>query len=79
MATPTGSIAVVDVISRPASGKVIHMSDMQFQAEAEYQVSIAIAKTLRGRGLLTEHEYALIDSRLLDRYRPVLGGLFSQK
>ncbi len=55
------------------------MSDMQFQAEAEYQVSIAIAKTLRGRRLLTEHEYALIDSRLLDKYRPVLGGLFSQK
>lgn len=57
---------------------VVPVTEAQFQAEKQYQASITIAKSLLAAGLLTEQEYALIDSGLIDKYRPSLGALFSQ-
>lgn len=54
------------------------MTKAQFQAEKQYQGAISIAKSLLARGLLTENEYTLIDTTLIDKYRPSLGKLFSQ-
>ncbi|MHB1154026.1 MAG: SHOCT domain-containing protein [Eubacteriales bacterium] len=54
------------------------MSDLQFQAEKRYQIALAIAKTLLDKGLLTRDEYAVIDTILLDKYRPTLGTLLSE-
>ncbi|MHB1154069.1 MAG: SHOCT domain-containing protein [Eubacteriales bacterium] len=54
------------------------MNDLQFQAEMKYQTAIAIAKTLLDKGLLTREEYAVIDTILLDKYRPTLGTLLSE-
>jgi len=54
------------------------MSEAQFQAEKRYQVAIAMAKALLERGLLTSEEYAVIDTVLLDKFRPTLGTLLSE-
>ena len=53
------------------------MSEEQFEAEKDYQASIHLAKTLLQKGLLTEEEYAIIDTILLDKFKPTLGTLLS--
>jgi hypothetical protein len=37
-----------------------------------------LAKSLCEKGLLTEDEYAVIDTILLEKYKPSLGTLFSE-
>ena len=54
------------------------MSEEQFCAEKQYQASLLLAKSLREKGLLTENEYAVIDTILLKKYKPSLGTLFSE-
>jgi len=54
------------------------MSEAQFQAEKQYQVALAMAKTLLEKGLLTQEEYAVIDTILLDKIKPSLGTLLSE-
>ena len=53
------------------------MSDTAFQAEMLYQTAISIAKNLRIQGLLTEEEYAVIDTKLQAEFSPSLGTLSS--
>jgi len=53
------------------------MTKTQFHAEKQYQVALAMAKTLLEKGLLTRNEYAAIDAILLDRFQPSLGALLS--
>jgi hypothetical protein len=54
------------------------MSKEQFEAEKDYQASIHLAKILRQKGLLTEEEYAIIDTKLQEKYRPLFGTLLSE-
>lgn len=53
------------------------MSETAFQAEMLYQTAISIAKNLRIQGLLTEEEYAVIDTKLQAEFSPSLGTLLS--
>lgn len=54
------------------------MSEFQFQAEKQYQVALAIATSLLKKELLTQEEYRVIDSKLLEKFRPSLGTLLSE-
>lgn len=54
------------------------MSETTFQAELQYQTAISIAKNLRSHGLLTEEEYAVIDTNLQAAFSPSLGTLLSE-
>lgn len=54
------------------------MSEERFLAEKQYQTSLLLAKSLREKGLLTEEEYTVIDTTLLEKYKPSLGTLFSE-
>jgi len=51
------------------------MSEEMFTAEMRYQASISLAKKLLAQGLLTEEEYAVIDTILLKEIGPSLGTL----
>lgn len=53
------------------------MSETIFNAELQYQTAISIAKNLRSQGLLTEEEYAIIDTKLQAVFAPSLGTLLS--
>lgn len=53
------------------------MSETAFRAELQYQTAISIAKSLRSQGLLTEEEYAVIDTKLQADFSPSLGTLLS--
>lgn len=54
------------------------MNDSMFNAELQYQTTISIAKNLRSQGLLTEEEYAVIDTNLQAAFSPSLGTLLSE-
>lgn len=43
-----------------------------------YQAAISAAKTMLESGLITMDEYAQIDTKLLQKYRPYLGTLLSE-
>lgn len=53
------------------------MTDDQFRAEKQYQLSLSIAKSMLEISIITPEEFALIDEYLLEKYRPLLGTLFS--
>jgi len=55
------------------------MTEEQFKAEKAYQAAISIARNLRSKGLLTEEEYAVIDTNLKAKYAPIIGTLLSEK
>ena len=53
------------------------MTQEQFEREKAYRITLSIAKTLLKQGLITEQEYKKIDGMMLEKYRPLLGGLCS--
>ena len=53
------------------------MSEDRFRSEMSYLAAISIAKNLRSQGLLTEEEYAIIDTKLQAEFAPSLGTLLS--
>lgn len=78
MEIPAANIAATAAISLLALKAVSHMTEIQFQAEKRYQVAISMAKALLEKGLLTEEEYAVIDTKLLENFQPALGTLLSE-
>jgi len=51
------------------------MNSEQFKGERQYQTTIAIVKTMLKNSLINEDEFCQIDTMLLEKYRPLLGGL----
>ena len=51
------------------------MNRDDFRRERLYQASISIVRTMHQKGLITGDELCLIDTMLLEKYRPLLGGL----
>lgn len=75
--TVIGNIAPTPAISQTGL-EVIRMSKKDFERETDYMLSIQIAKNLLEKGLLTEEEYAVIDTKLIEKYQPKFGTLFSE-
>lgn len=53
------------------------MTSEQFEREKAYCITLAIAKSMMQKGLITEQEYRKIDRMMLEKYRPLLGALCS--
>ena len=51
------------------------MNQEQFKREKNYRVSLAIARDMLLRKLITEQEYSKIDKILVTKYKPVFGRL----
>ena len=51
------------------------MNVEQFEREMLYQATLAVARMLLGRGLITSDEFAVIDAKIRKKYRPLLGAL----
>lgn len=54
------------------------MSKEELHNDMLYHAAISMAKTMLENGLITEEEYAEIDTILLEKYRPYLGALLSE-
>ena len=51
------------------------MTKEQFQREKNYQTSRTVVKSMLDKGLVTEKEYKKIDTKLVAKYRPVIGSI----
>ena len=54
------------------------MSEEMFKAEKLYRATMTIAKSMLVKNLITEEEYSIIDTKMLEKYRPVFGSLLAQ-
>lgn len=53
------------------------MSKQDFRNEKLYQTTMHIARKMLDDGIISEEEYRRIDAIFLEKYKPVLGALFS--
>ena len=55
------------------------MGEKEFEAEKLYYISMSIAKSMFEKGIIDEEVLAIIDTKLLEKYRPILGTLLAGK
>lgn len=79
MEIPSGNIVPMSATSEAGSRVVMAMDKEEFRAEKIYQVTISLVKSMRKQGIISEEDYAQIDTILLEKYRPVLGTLLAGK
>ena len=48
------------------------MSEEMFQTEKDYGITMAIAKSMLEKGLITISEYEQFEEEMLEKYRPKL-------
>lgn len=54
------------------------MTEEQFEREKLYQATMNVFGGMLKKGLITEEQYAIIDTKMLEKYRPLLGTLFAE-
>ena len=77
MAIQKESTVLMAATLQTASKVVVAVNDEQFEREKLYQASMSMFRAMRENGLITEEQYALIDTKMLQKYRPLLGTLFA--
>lgn len=60
---------------RLGSKVVIAVTEEQFDREKRYQASMNMFRTMLKNGLITEEQYAIIDTKMLEKYRPLFGDI----
>lgn len=67
----------MSVTSQTASKAVMAMNEDQFEREKLYQATMNMFRSMMKKGLITEEQYAIIDTKMLQKYQPLLGTLFA--
>ena len=75
MAEPDGSFAVTLATSQ--KGLVIKMSRELLEREANYQTAMRMFRSLLDKGTITKEDYAKAEQLMREKYKPVVGTLFS--
>lgn len=78
MATTTENIAHTLAIFGLDSKAVMAMSNEQFEREMLYQASMNLFRAMLKKELISKEQYAVIDTKMLAKYKPLLGTLFSE-
>ena len=55
------------------------ITQKEFNAERRYQTAIIFAKKTLDEGIINKKDYAEIDTKLLEKYRPTMSTLLSGK
>lgn len=55
------------------------MGEKEFEAEKLYYVSISIARSMLEKGVIDKEVFSIIDTKLLEKYRPVSATLLAGK
>lgn len=55
------------------------MTQKELKAERLYQVAMIYVKMMLDRGVINDKDYAAIDTKLLEKYRPTMSTLLSGK
>ena len=53
------------------------MNDEQFEREKLYQASMEMFRAMLDHGLITEEEFVVIDTKMCEKYSPIIGTLLS--
>ena len=77
METATASTAPTPVISKIGLEVVTDMNDEQFEREKLYQASMEMFRAMLDQGLITEEEFVVIDTKMREKYSPIIGTLLS--
>ncbi len=51
------------------------MTNEQFECERRYRVAISVAAAMLKQGLISEDEYGIINETMIEKYKPLFGGL----
>lgn len=51
------------------------MTKQQFERELRYRVSMAAANSMLRKGLITQTEHDAFNSMMIEKHRPLIGGL----
>lgn len=78
MEMTTENIALTNATLQAVSKVVSAMTEEQFEREKLYQASMNLFKSMLEKGLITKEQYAIIDTKMLEKYRPLLGTLFAK-
>lgn len=55
------------------------MNEDQFEREKLYQASMNMFQAMLKDGLITEEQYAIIDTKMREKYQPIFGTLFRKR
>lgn len=77
MAMQKENIALMPATSLTALAPATPMTDEQFEREKRYQASMNLFQSMLKKGLITQEQYAIIDTKMLEKYQPLLGTLFA--
>lgn len=53
------------------------MNKEEFQTEKEYLLSVSIIKSMVSQGVISQETYDVLRTKLVEKYRPILGTLLS--
>ncbi|MCD7811303.1 MAG: hypothetical protein LUG91_05565 [Ruminococcus sp.] len=71
-------LPVLHMATQNANTALTHAtSKIDFQNELQYQASIHFFRSMCKKGILSEEECTIIDTKLCEKYHPSLGMLFS--
>lgn len=73
----TENTAPTSATSQTASEAVMVMNEDQFEREKLYQATMNMFRSMLKKGLITEEQYAIINTKMLQKYQPLLGTLFA--
>ena len=77
MEMQTGNTAPMSATLQTASEAVMVMNEDQFEREKLYQATMNMFRSMLKKGLITEEQYTIIDTKMLQKYQPLLGTLFA--
>ena len=77
MGMRTENTAPMSATSQTASEAVMAVNEDQFEREKLYQATMNMFRSMLKKGLITEEQYAIIDTKMLQKYQPLLGTLFA--
>ena len=55
------------------------MTQKEFNAERRYQTAMIYVKKMLDEGVISQNDYAAIDTKLLEKYQPTMSILLSGK
>ena len=71
----TENIAPMHAIFASGLIKRRYMTNEQFKREMRYRTVMAVARSMLNRRLISKEEYDVFDSKMIDKYNPLFGGL----
>ena len=77
MGMRTENTAPMSATSQTGSESVMPLNDDQFEREKLYQATMSMFRSMLKSGLITKEQYAIIDTKMLQKYQPLLGTLFA--